>query len=364
MEKKVQYDYYEVMRILACFFVIFNHTAYDGFFLFARRPIGGAQFWSYLFISIFCKFAVPMFFAISGALLLSRKDEKLITVYRHRVLKFFLCLVVFSFFYYFVDVWRGKTAFSLKAFFLQLYSANWNFSFWYLYAFIAFLIILPLLRPFAQNLDNRAYWYMIALYIVFQAVIPVFQYVLGKDQYLINENLKIGFITSRIVFFPMLGYFLEHRITNLERKGKIIVLLWVINFITICLCCYLTYIRAADLGEITEQNSKKFHSVLSSVNTATIFLSIKYIFVKFGDKMHPCFLRILRSVGTCTFGIYILHVLILKKWKYFQGIWDALRVRAGLNYMLTAFIVCFIIMLITYIITWILKKIPVINKLL
>ena len=41
--------YLEAARILAAFFVIFNHTGASGFFLFAQRPWGSAAFWVYLF---------------------------------------------------------------------------------------------------------------------------------------------------------------------------------------------------------------------------------------------------------------------------------------------------------------------------
>ena len=64
MEKKEKRIYFEVMRIVACFFVIFNHTSVNGYFLFSTREPGSAHFWIELFVSVFCKFAVPLFLAI------------------------------------------------------------------------------------------------------------------------------------------------------------------------------------------------------------------------------------------------------------------------------------------------------------
>lgn len=63
--------YIEFLRVVACFFVIFNHTSIKGFFLFATADPGSLKFWLYLFISVFCKLSVPLFFAISGTLMLS-----------------------------------------------------------------------------------------------------------------------------------------------------------------------------------------------------------------------------------------------------------------------------------------------------
>lgn len=72
--------YLEALRILSIFFVIFNHTASNGFFLFSTYKSTDIQYWVYLFISIFCKFSVPMFFAISGALMLGKDENE--SIYR------------------------------------------------------------------------------------------------------------------------------------------------------------------------------------------------------------------------------------------------------------------------------------------
>ena len=74
--KKKKLLYIEFLRAAAIFFVIFNHTATEGFLLFTKYPTDNIQYWLYLAISIFCKFAVPVYFMISGALLLG-KDEPL-----------------------------------------------------------------------------------------------------------------------------------------------------------------------------------------------------------------------------------------------------------------------------------------------
>ena len=51
----------ELIRIIACFFVIFNHTGENGFFLFSLQNRGSVLFWIDLMISIFCKCSVPLF---------------------------------------------------------------------------------------------------------------------------------------------------------------------------------------------------------------------------------------------------------------------------------------------------------------
>ena len=162
----------ELIRIIAVFFVIFNHTGTMGYFLFASYEPRSIQYWIYLFISVFCKISVPLFFMITGALMLNRKEESLRYLWKHRVLHICCILIIWSFFYYMVLVKEGGEAFNIVRFFRQLYVYNWNFSFWYLYVYIALLICLPLLQKIAQSLSNKDYIYMTILYITFKMIIP------------------------------------------------------------------------------------------------------------------------------------------------------------------------------------------------
>ena len=103
----------ELIRIIAVFFVIFNHTGTMGYFLFASYEPRSIQYWIYLFISVFCKISVPLFFMITGALMLNRKEESLRYLWKHRVLHICCILIIWSFFYYMVLVKEGVEAFNI-----------------------------------------------------------------------------------------------------------------------------------------------------------------------------------------------------------------------------------------------------------
>ena len=56
--------YLEVLRYIAIFFVIYNHTAENGFLLFMDNNRPRWAYFIYLFISQIDKMAVPIFFMI------------------------------------------------------------------------------------------------------------------------------------------------------------------------------------------------------------------------------------------------------------------------------------------------------------
>lgn len=93
--------YLDILRIIACLMVIFNHSNERGFLRFISDDMETALWWINLFFSTMCKSAVPIFFMISGALLL-RKEETICATYR-RIPRIFTDLVLFSLLYYWTD---------------------------------------------------------------------------------------------------------------------------------------------------------------------------------------------------------------------------------------------------------------------
>ena len=356
METKENYVYLEVMRIIACFFVIFNHTGDNGFSLFAQYNWGEPQYWCYMFISVFCKFSVPLFFAISGALLLTKTEEAISVVWKRRITRIVLVLIIFSFFYYCKRIYTGKEVFDIDRFLLKTYDSGWNFSYWYLYAYIAFLISIPILRKMACAMEDKHYYYMFVLIVVFNGIRPIMEYLLWKGEHSLNSKLSMNWLAESIVFYPLLGYFLQHRLKDIDKKGKYICVMWVVDVITILACCYTTYVEKNIIGEYSEN----YYSSFAMINMVTIFVTIKYFYVKYGAKFPKWFEKMICSIGGCTFGIYLWHVFVMGRIK---GLYDILQNNLGLNYMIAAFCFCFVVLLISYGITWIMKKMPFLKKL-
>ena len=114
--------YLELIRILAIFLVIFNHTGTNGFFLFSVRQ-GSALYPLYMFLSIACRTAVPLFWMVSGSLLLP-KEESIRYVYRHRVLRMLLVLALFSLFQYIFTTRKYSDRFDFAYFLINLYTGR------------------------------------------------------------------------------------------------------------------------------------------------------------------------------------------------------------------------------------------------
>ena len=354
----------ELMRVIACFFVIFNHTGENGFFRFSLCDSGSFRFWVYLAVSIFCKFSVPLFFMVSGALLLER-EESLGRLWRHRIGKIALVLLAWSFFYYLDEVWLGWREFRLGDFAGQFLWGNWNLSFWYLYTYLAMLMTLPLLRKFAGSLTNREFVYLFSLAFVFSSLLPVLQYLLWQENHSFNSDFQLGWVCAQIFVCPLLGYFLRKRIPDFW-SGRRLALLWAANLGGILVTAGLTVWKASLTGMLDENHSQSFYNLFAVLNAASVFAACTYLAGRGAALRRPLLRRLcalLQSMGSCTLGIYLLHLFFHQRLPFMGRLWDVFRVRLGLGDMISAFLYCGVIFLMGYGVTLVLKRVPLVRRL-
>lgn len=105
--------YIDALRIVAILGVLYNHTNRRGYCLYAFSEARICQDF-YIGIATLAATAVPIFFMISGALLLPKK-ESLKELFQKRILRMVLVLLVFSGIQYVLLLLEERAAFSEKA---------------------------------------------------------------------------------------------------------------------------------------------------------------------------------------------------------------------------------------------------------
>lgn len=342
--------YLEVLRIIACFFVIFNHTGNEGFFLFSLYPTTSIQFLLYCFISIFCKLSVPIFYAISGALLLG-KEEPIKTIFTKRITKICVILLLSSLGYYIYNNNFDFSQLSFSGFFRKFYSQDHRVHLWYLYAFIPFLMSLPFLRAMVRGLENKYFLYMAICILFFSAIVPLVEFFLWKGGLSLNSHFRINWLAQQAVLYPCIGYYLENRMDASKAKKWVLPLI-ITNIVTIGICCIATAYRASIMGVCTEGVSQYFHNAFSIITVISIYITAKCWFN--ADKAPTFIKRIILSVGECTFGMYIIHVAVMRTLDKTNTL-SFIREKIVGNYMVSCLLYCLIVMVLCYIITFFAK---------
>ena len=373
----------ELMRVLAAFFVIFNHTSSSGHFLFSLYPSNSIQYWLYMFPAAFCHFAVPLFFMISGALLLGRNDEARPLVPFKKALHILIILVIWSFIYYLSTVYEHRNymtidrdanpylsfvaasllSFDFRDFLIRLFElSGWNHTYWFLHTYIAFLLALPLLQCMAQAFKLYEYKLLFSLFLVFFMLIPAIQYLIWRGNHNFDASIYTGlkWISGNTVIFPLTGYFLQHRLNNVWTRKRLLIL-WGINILGLLCSCYLTFLFISTTGNSRELDAQGFLSWSGLINAATVFVTCRYI-----DE-HTAILKRFEkeicSLGNATLGIYLSHLYFLHRSDLSSFLWRGLREGLHLNPLLYALVYCVLIFICGLLTTKLLQKIPFLRNL-
>ena len=353
MKEKSYKIYLEVIRILACYMVVFNHTEENGFLLYMFQDSHKLIYWMYHFISVFVKANVPLFVMVSGALLFN-KEESAKDIYTKRIPRMLMILIIFSFISHIelLAIFSGEiwSKLSIKDFFLTIYTSyQYNWSYWYLYGYIAFLMVLPFLKLIARGLDKALTRYLIILSLAI-SIYPIFTYLISEDKYIAYEALIPTWIAETFIVYPLLGFYFDKKDDYTVKDIRV----WLtLDVITIMLASIANWYRCSFKGEGYEGNLREIYmSSFTIINAITIFICIKF----FSNKVKNAQIKqIIVNIGRSTFGIYLLHVIIMRL-PFMNWFW-IIRDELELNHMVMGMIYSLCVFIIGYVITAVARKI-------
>ncbi|MBR1884228.1 MAG: acyltransferase family protein [Clostridia bacterium] len=345
--------YIDILKIIAILFVFYNHTGRVGFSHFLDARDSNFYFLD-MAISIMCKVAVPIFFMCSGALLLG-KEESLKKVIKKRFIKYFIVILISSIILYVYLHFRVDTSgsFSIMHFINKIYTGQVVESYWYLYTYLAYLLMLPIIRKFVKEMSQKEYLYMIILFAIIN-ILPIIDFLIFQGKAAHNGNFYF-FITTSYLFYPMIGYFIDNKLDRKYFNRKKLIIMIIASCISIIISCLMTNYKCNLLNTWEEDTSQTFFNNLSFIPTITLFYGIKMLVMD--RKMSERLTNIIAFVGSTTFGLYLFEkifrqesvVVYFALWKYIH------RIPASIAWVVAEFIIGVIVIAI-------LKKIPVIKK--
>lgn len=294
---KPRKTYLDVLRIIAIVLVVFNHTNENGFSYYAQAR-NSVFFPGYLLISQIDKIAVPLFFMISGALLIP-KEESYKDVLK-RFIKYAAILVCVSAIMLVYNYLKGKTSiFTFGEFVTGLYSNGTIVPYWYLYVYLAYILMLPFIRKIARGLKKKDVIWLVALYVL-MSILFMADYTVLKGKYLHNSHFSL-FSSLTYVFYPVLGYYFEHILPPERYTIKLFLILIVSSVIALAVLILLAYIwdRSIQCWETASAPSLIF------IPTITVFVAVKMWFMK-----HPASQageKILAAIAGMVFGLYLFE---------------------------------------------------------
>ena len=260
--------------------------------------------------------AVPLFFMLSGALMLSGERELTLSdTLRRRVPKLLVPLLAWSvvFFFYNRDIGGVEAA---KHALLSTLGTPANVAYWFLYALIPMYLLAPLLKVMTDRLSKAQWHYMMALWAVFPLGLSTLRSLLPAEfQYILTEHLSLNLN----LIGGYLGYFLLGRyLDRLERLPSVKVLAagQVLLVLGICADTWRqSYARGAYFSRFNS-----YLGLATALQAAGLFLLAKALF---GGRESRG--RVLPFLCSLSFGVYLAHPMAIfqlaEPWHEWTGQW-------------------------------------------
>lgn len=291
MADKKRVLWLDLLKILACFLVIVNHT-HRMLFSFAGESPSTVLFDSLLFF--ICKGAVPLFVMTSGYFLLPRENTY------QSVLKraFYIAvpLVLVSVYHYITTLGASGNIRNFIGLFLK---NPQSVELWYLYMLLGLYMATPFLSKMIRHFSAKDYAVFIALFLLLPSVVDFFELCSG---YYISDFFFNAFFPGVLAYY-IAGIFL----TMIPRSKKILlaaILLYAAAILAGTLSIYLPYRNSGELYYYIDS----WYALPIVLSVLTSFYIIRYFFE--GRTWKPRSEAMIRKVSEVTFGIYLSHCMV------------------------------------------------------
>lgn len=310
----------DALRVIAAVAVVFIHAA------------SGALAVPFAAFNAVTRFGVPVFFMISGYFM-PGKDYTAKDILK-KTAKLFLIMLLWSCVYSAVDIISGVSSWGgVHALIKTVLEGPVHF--WYFYAAMILYLFTPLLAPFCKNAEKGIYEYILALFFIFGCIVymlsasgisPTLDILLGKAKF----SAQTGFLLCFC-----LGYYFR----RFGVRGKILTVVYILG----ALGAVSTFFAAQ--GTIREL-AISFFSPAVMLTAVAVFAA----FTQSGREFK------LSHLAGYTRGVFIIHVLVLR---YVNAFLSPLLGAKGFAYVaLTGTVTTAL----SFLITFILKKIPLVKK--
>lgn len=278
----------QVFRGIAIIAVVVIHTIPGGEWQVFCRP--------------FVNYAVAIFIFLSGYL--THEENQWAPLLKKRILRVLIPYCLWSIIYCLPLIIEGR----VLSFFLRLITAQTCFPFYYIFVYVQFVILTPLLFKLLKSKYREIGWFVTPIYIIFSVYIPRLTHPFNPLVSVINIDICLGWFC-----FYYLGLILGN---NNSLKGYYLSIYRFIQnkSLILYLSCYFVSILF-QMVEIDFWFNYGVNNCGSQGNLSSIFSNLIFSIIVYKviiNKRHILGTRILSIIGNYSFGIYMSHVLVIK----------------------------------------------------
>ncbi len=293
LSSKKHIMYLDYLRSFAIIAVVLLHCISD--YIVSNDLYGTRSWYINIIINAVVRTGVPIFFMISGYLILSSSLTKNFSLfYKKRLMRILVPLMIWNLLYYIYDCMIGNLSPSLLSFCGFIVNIGTKYHLWYLYTILGLYLFAPFLKIIVDNCNGRQLLFLLGIMMLCTSVIPFINFLFSVNIYLFDPLFN-GYIGCFL-----LGYILGK--TSFSSKN-----IWIINIfagISFVLSVLLNHIYSSKNGINLVMNSG--YNICHFIIASALFINAKHLI----GNTSP-FNRKASFVSEMSFGIYLVHPLIL-----------------------------------------------------
>lgn len=339
----------DILRSLCIIAVLFIHTTAS--YMVNDYPSMSSKI--ILFIGILTSCAVPLFYMLSGAFLINEKNESIKTVWK-KVIKMLLQVVMWTLIYQLVFKFILKSEVNIAEVMIKSFTSSQVGHLWFMYPLIGIYILLPFISKLYLSLSTKEKRILVLLVCVIPTIIQTIK--IKYDSLFAMPYFGIGF--PEIGMFILGKYLYENKENYINKKHLLLsLLLIVVSFVLIVIMAYYFINMNGISNSKPYYDYNKLPNLLMLISVFILFLNFEVINKLVPHKIGNC----ISWIGKNTLGIYFIHMI-------FIYIFPTIKIgnlyftsnSGDIKNMLLGMILYFILSVIS---VYILKKIPLIRKL-
>lgn len=320
--------YIDALKFTAMFAIVLLHITQ----IWINTEFLGMKFlnWEEVF-----RFGVPLFLIVTGALAFNKEIE-LKSFLKKKIVRIIYPLIFFL----------------IIVFLTSAYTSKYLSRFWYAWMVLGAYFAIPIVNIFIRNATDRDIEYFLVMFIFASLLYPL------ANAFDISFAFDINFFIGPISYV-ILGYYLSRKEFNLSPNK--IVLISLVVFIISSLY-KISHLNAFWLDRNFMLLSYLNLSFSQVIQAASMFLIIKYLYESSGIfgairrfLENNTINRGILSISRSTYGIYFVHIIILRLW--LQPNLYSIHL-TGTQTVISILVISIGLFIVSWVITWILGKIP------
>lgn len=290
--------YLDFLRCLAIVLVITLHAMTP---ILTNISFYQTKTWYFcLLLNPLVRAGVPLFFMISGFLMLNRPDTEQIGIfYQKNLSKLIIPLISWNVIYYAASIFKKDAIYlDYLAFLHRLLNQGVSYHMWFVYTLLGIYLICPFLRRITANCTLEEIFLLIGIILFPTTVRPFLNSVQPIYIYLFGPLLE-GY----------LGYFiLGYCLGKADFNRHIRCIIYLAGGAGYALGVYGNLITAS--AESIPLPLNEGYSINHYLIAGAIFTLARFIFQKIEGKIR-CISKLLAHISNQVFGVYWINVLVL-----------------------------------------------------